>query len=215
MTRSRMLAVLAIGLVALAAACGPPPSVDAGRGSGSPEPSPCPAEPTQPPPVDRRVFPEERMAARQEGISVEKFQRQEALGDEVARLAAALEKNEPDTYAELELDYGRKFRVIVYSTGDGEETVLPYVRCTPLEGFVEVRTVEASIAELKDAQNEAHRIVTEELGVRADSDINITKNRAEIYVTDKERLEAALRESGQELPEHVEVVEVGGLAQPM
>jgi hypothetical protein len=28
-------------------------------------------------------------------------------------------------------------------------------------------------------------------------------------------LEAALRESGQELPEHVAVVEVGGLAQPM
>jgi hypothetical protein len=173
------------------------------------------AEPTQPPPVDRRVFPEERMAARQEGISVEKFQRQEALGDEVVRLAAALEKNEPDTYAELELDYGRKFRVIVYSTGDREETVLPYVRCTPLEGFVEVRTVEGTIAELEAAQNEAHRIVTEEFVVRADSDINITKNRAEIYVTDKERLEAALHESGQELPKHVAVVEVGGLAQPM
>jgi hypothetical protein len=171
------------------------------------------AEPTQPPPVDRRVFPEERMAARQEGISVEKFQRQEALGDEVARLVAALEKNEPDTYAELELDYGRKFRVIVYSTGDGEETVLPYVRCTPLEGFLEVRTVEASIAELRAAQEEAYRIVTEELGIRADSGINIQKNRVEIYVTDEERLEKAIIEAGVGMPERVAVVEAG-LARP-
>ncbi len=209
-----MLAVLAIGLVALAAACGPLPSVDAGRGSGSPETSPCPAEPTQPPPVDRRVFPEERMAARREGISVEKFQRQEALGDEVARLAAALEKNEPDTYAELGLDYGREFRVIVYSTGDGDDTVLPYDRCTPLEGLVEVRTVEATIAELEAAQNEAHRTVTEQLGVRVDSDINITKNRARIYVTDEEGLENAMRQAGEELPEHLAVVEVRDLGGP-
>jgi hypothetical protein len=210
MGRFWIFAVLAFGIVALAA-CGPPPSVDSGRGSGSAEPSPCPAEPTQPPPVDRRVFPEEKWAAREEGISVEKFRRQEALvRDEVGRLAAALEKNEPDTYAELELDYGPRFRVIVYSTGDGEETVRPYVRCTPLAGHVEVRTVEATIAELKAAQNEAHRL-TDELGLRANSDINITKNRAEIYVTDKEGLEKAMREAGLEMPEHVAVEEVKDL----
>jgi hypothetical protein len=104
--------------------------------------------------------------------------------------------------------------VIAYFSRDGQETVRPYVRCTPLAGHVEFRTVEASMEELEVAQNQAYRIVTEELGIRADSDIDITKNRAEIYVTDKERLEAALRESGQELPEHVAVVEVSGLAQP-
>ena len=102
----------------------------------------------------------------------------------------------------------------MYSTGDGEETVRPYVRCTPLAGLVEVRTVGASIAELSAAHNEAHRIVTEELGVRANSDINITKNRVEIYVIDKEGLEAALREAGEEMPEHVAVVEVKELGGP-
>ena len=209
MGRFWLVAVVAVGLVALAA-CGPPPSVDDARGSGPPEPSPCPAERTQPPPVDRRVFPEERWAAREEGISVEKFQRQDALSDDVGRLGAALSRNEPDTYAELEVEYGPRFRVIVYSTGDGEETVRPYVRCTPLAGLVEVRTVEASIAELKAAQNEAHRI-TNELGVHANSDINITKNRAEIYVTDKEGLEKAMREAGLEMPEHVAVEEVKDL----
>lgn len=69
MGRFWLVTVVAVGLLALAA-CGPPPSVDAGRGSGSAEPSPCLAGRTQPAPVDRRVFPEERWAAREEGISV-------------------------------------------------------------------------------------------------------------------------------------------------
>ena len=68
--------------------------------------------------------------------------------------------------------------------------------------------------ELATAQNQAYRIVTEELGIRADSDINITKNRAEIYVTARGHLEAALRDSGQEMPEHVAIVEVEELARP-
>jgi hypothetical protein len=207
-----IVAVVAAGLVALAPACGPPPGMDNGREIGSAEPSPCPAEPTRPT-VDRKVFPEERWAAREEGISVEKFQRQDALTDDAGRLGAKLDKNEPETFADLEIEYGPRFRVIAYFTREGEETVRPYVRCTPLEGHVEVRTVEASMEELSAAQNEAHRIV-EELGIRADSDTNITKNRVEIYVTDRARLEVALRESGQELPEHVAVVEVEGLARP-
>jgi ribosomal protein L16/L10AE len=79
---------------------------------------------------------------------------------------------------------------------------------------VEVRTVEATIAELEAAQNEAHRTVTEQLGVRADSDMNITKNRARIYVTDEEGLENAMRQAGEELPEHLAVVEVRDLGGP-
>lgn len=213
MKRSWIFALVAVGILAALVACGRAPSEDRGQGPSTSGIARCTAEPTQPLPVDRRVFPEERMAARQEGISVEKFQRQEALGDDVGRLAAALRKNERETYAELEVEYGPEFRVIVYLTGDGEETIRPYVRCTPLEDLVEVRTVEASIAELSAAQNEAYRIV-EELGIRADSDINITKNRAEIYVTDKERLEAAMREAGVRMPEHAAVVEVEGLSRP-
>ncbi len=154
------------------------------------------------------------MAAKEFGISVEEYQRQEARAAEVSRLWAELDKNERETFADLEIKYGRDFRVVVYFTRDGRETIRRYVRCTPLEGFVEVRTVEASIAELKAAQEEAGRI-TDELGIRADSGIDITKNRVEVYVTDAERLEAALRASGEELPEHVVIVEVEALARPL
>ena len=213
MWRFRIVALVAVGLTALAPACGPPPSVDAGRESGSAEPSPCPAELTRPT-VGGKVFPEQSGAAREEGISVEKFRRQEALANAAGRLGAKLDKDEPEIFADLEIEYGPRFRVIKYFTRDGEETVRPYVRCTPLAGHVEVRTVEASMEELSAAQNEAHRIVTDDLGIRADSDIDITKNRVEIYVTDKERLKAAMREAGEEMPEHVTVVEVEQLARP-
>ncbi len=125
-----------------------------------------------------------------------------------------MDKKERDTFGELEIKYGHSFRVVAYFTRDGRETIRRYVRCTHLEGLVEVRMVEASIKELGAAQEEAGRI-TDRLGIRADSDIDITKNRVEVYATDAERLEAALRASGEELPEHVIIVEVEALARPL
>ncbi len=156
-------------------------------------------------------MPEDRIIAKDLGISVEEFQRQEALAAQAGRLGVELHKKERNTFGDLEIKYGHTFRVVAYFTRDGRETIHRYVRCTPLEGLVEVRTVEASIRELGDAQEEAGRI-TDRFGIRADSDIDITKNRVEVYVTDAERLEAALRASGEELPEHVVIVEVKALA---
>jgi hypothetical protein len=73
--------------------------------------------------------------------------------------------------------------------------------------------VEAPLKELEAAQAEAERIY-DELCLRAESGINITKNRVEVYVTDRERFMAALRRAGVELPEHVAVVEVDNLLRP-
>ena len=42
----------------------------------------------------------------------------------------------------------------------------------------------------------------------AKGSINITKNRVEVYVTDRERFEALLRRASVEHPEHVAVVKV-------
>ena len=211
MLRSWIVAVLAFGILVLAA-CGPPPIVDAGRGSGSAQPSPCSAEQTRLQ-VDRQAHPDERAIARELGVPVGEVQRHSALSEHAGRLAVALSRNERETYGSLEIVDKPELRIVVYFTGDGEETVRPYVRCTPLAGFVEIRTFEASIAELEAAQEEAYRIVTEELGIHADSGIDIRKNRVEIYVNDEERLEKAMSEAGVEMPEHVTVVEAG-LARP-
>ena len=212
MLRLWIVVVLAIGLVTVLAACGQPSSVDAGRESGSAEPSPCPAGQTRLQ-VDRRAHPDERAIASELGVPVGEVQRHSALSEHAGRLAVALNRNERETYGSLEIVDEQDLGIVVYFTEDGEETVRPYVRCTPLAGFVEIRTVEASIAELEAAQDEAYRIVTEELGIRADSGINIQKNRVEVYVNDEGRLEKAMSEAGVEMPKHVAVVEAG-LARP-
>lgn len=127
------------------------------------------------------------------------------LEDEVGRLGAELEANEKETFAGLKNTYGPEFCATAYFTRDGKETVRSYVAGSPLEGFVEVKAVEASLVELKDAQAGAVRIA-EELNIPASSDINITKNRAELYPPDQASFEAALQEAGVELPDHVAVL---------
>ncbi|CAN5525480.1 hypothetical protein BH24ACT22_BH24ACT22_07360 [soil metagenome] len=51
-------------------------------------------------------------------------------------------------------------------------------------------------------------------GFRVDSSVDTIKNRAEVYVTNRGKFEAELREVGILLPEHVALTEVESLAQP-
>lgn len=127
------------------------------------------------------------------------------LEDKVGRLGAELETNEKETFAGLEHVYGSEFCATAYFTRDGEETVHSYVANSQLEGFVEVKTVEASLVELEEAQAGAARIA-DDLNIPASSDINITKNRAEMYPPDQTSFEAALQEADAELPDHVVVL---------
>ena len=72
---------------------------------------------------------------------------------------------------------------------------------------------DATLAELMAAQEEAGRI-TDRLGIPTVSGIYVSKNRVELNVTDRSALKAALRDAGEQLPEHVVVVVVENLPQP-
>jgi hypothetical protein len=157
--------------------------------------------------------PDAKAYAKDFGVSDEEADRRLDLQDDTGSLGAKLEKNEPETFAGLESRHKPDYHVVVYFSRDGEQTIQPYVEGTPLERIVEVKMVEASLKELEAAQEEAGRIY-DELCLRAESGINITKNRVEVYVTDRERFMAALRRAGVELPEHVAVVEVENLLRP-
>lgn len=122
--RSWIVAVVAVGVLSLPAACGQTLGADRAHEARPPEPARCHAERTQPP-IDHRAGPDERMVAKELGVPVEEVQRQTALSDDVGRLGAALDKNERETFAELEIDDKPEFRVVVYFTRDGEETVRP------------------------------------------------------------------------------------------
>ena len=87
-------------------------------------------------------------------------------------------------------------------TRDAEETIAKYVQDGPLVDIIEVRTVDATLEELKRAQRDAGSIVRG-LGFQAASGTNVFENRAEIYVHDLAGVEDALEESGKTLPAHV------------
>ncbi len=76
--RSWGVAVVAVGIVAVLAACGRAPSADRVHEAISPEITRCAAEQTRLR-IHRRVWPEDRMAAKDLRISVEEFKRQQAL----------------------------------------------------------------------------------------------------------------------------------------
>ena len=73
--------------------------------------------------------------------------------------------------------------------------------------MVEVREVEATLAELREAQREAGAILRQ-LGIRAASGIDIHNNVVQLYLSEREKaeLDTGLKKSGLELPDKVEVV---------
>jgi hypothetical protein len=151
------------------------------------------------------------------GVSGEEALRRLELQEDAGELGAALEANEANTFGDLEILHEPDFRVVAYFTRDGEQTIRRYVQGTALEAFVETRQVGATLAELEAAQAEATRYY-EAQGVRFESGIDITRNRAEIYLTPgaRERLDSTPQvQAARELPAPVAEVAVDELAVPM
>ena len=124
----------------------------------------------------------------------------------IGKLGATLESNEADTLGGFWIQHEPEYRVVVAFIKNGEETISKYVQDGPLADIIEVRTVDATIQELKRAQREAGWIVAG-LGFQLASGINVFENRAEVYVPDRAKLEDALQKSGRTLPPHVYIVE--------
>ena len=127
------------------------------------------------------------------------------LQEPIGKMGAAIEANERDTFAGLWIQHEPDYRVVVAFTRDGESTVLKYVRDERIREIIEVRTAEATLRYLQDAQMEASRLVRG-LGFQTASGINVFENRVEIYATDRTALEEALRENGKTLPDHVVII---------
>ena len=142
------------------------------------------------------------------GVELPEAIRRLTLQEPIGKLGATLESNEADTLGGFWIQHEPEYRVVAAFTRDGEETMAKYVQGGPLVDIIEVRTVDATLEELKRAQREAGSIVRG-LGFRAASGINVFENRAEIYVHDLSQVEEALEENGKTLPEHVRILEMG------
>jgi hypothetical protein len=105
----------------------------------------------------------------------------------------------------------------VLFTRSGEQTIRPYLEDEPerFRQLIEAKSwADATLAELHTAQNEAGRL-RNRLDLKAEgTGIDVQKNHAVIYVSNKARFGTALREAGAQLPEYVEVVEIEGQLRP-
>ena len=170
-------------------------------------PTASPISPASTPVVSEALLQDARHYASDMGVdlaeAVRRLQAQRTIGE----LGAELEANEQLTFGGLWIQHQPEFRVVVAFTRDGEDAVRPYIQGTPLDDMVEVREVEATLVELREAQSEAGDILRQ-LGIRASSGIDITNNVVQLYLSEleKEELDAALKRSGLELPDNVEVV---------
>ena len=173
----------------------------------SPTPTPAPVSPTSTPAVSEALLQDARQYAADVGVDLDEAVRRLQAQRTIGELGAELEANEQPTFGGLWIQHEPEFKVVVAFTRDGEETVRPYIQGTSLADMVEVRQVEATLAELREAQREAGAIL-EQLGIRAASGIAITSNVVQLYLTEEEKkeLDAALKKSGLELPDKVEVV---------
>ena len=142
------------------------------------------------------------------GVELSEAIRRLTLQEPIGKLGATLESNEADTLGVFWIQHEPEYRVVAAFTKDGEKTIAKYVQDGPLVDIIEVRTVDATLKELKRAQQEAGSIVRG-LGFQAASGINVFENRAEIYVPDPSRLEEALQENGKTLPAHAHIVGQG------
>ena len=152
-----------------------------------------------------------RMYARGMGISPqEAIRRLRMQGDKLPlSLEREFGREERESFAGLWLRHRPDYGITIAFAGDPEEAmerVRSRVRCTNWEGTVNIKRVEASLAELNAARAQAEQML-EQQGISYSSGENVFKNRVEIYVADEARLERELHASGLELPEHVAVVE--------
>lgn len=175
--------------------------------SSSPIPASDPVSQTSTPAVSDALLQDARSYAADVGVDLDEAVRRLQAQRTIGELGAELEANEQPTFGGLWIQHEPEFKVVVAFTRDGEETVRPYVQGTSLADIVEVREVDATLAELREAQREAGAIL-EQLGIRAASGIDITRNVVQLYLSEaeKEELDEALKRSGLVLPDKVEVV---------
>ena len=158
--------------------------------------------------VSRALAQDAQWYAAHYGVELSEAIKRLTLQETIGELGATLESYEKGTLGGVWIQHEPEYRIVAAFTRDGEETIAKYVQDGPLVDIIEVRTVDATLGELKRSQRDAGSMVRG-LGFQVASDINVFENRAEIYVHDLAQVEEALEKSGKTLPEHVRIFGLG------
>jgi hypothetical protein len=188
--------VVIVLLLLIVAACGPATSSPPVSSAGGPL-------------VEDALARDAESYASEYNVDLEEALRRLQLQDLIGELNAELAEQERDTFAGLWIEHTPEFRVWVRFTRDGEDTIRPYIADGPLAGIVEVRGASASLAQLEAAQAALSSVLSD-LEVDVSHGLNVAENRVELFVADRARFERLLLEAGIQLPDHVELMAVGG-----
>ena len=146
------------------------------------------------------------------GVSLEEAQRRLELQSLAGDLNAELNDREGRTFAGLWIEHTPRYRIIVQFTQNAQETIALYVHSDELAEVIEVRTADASLAELREAQSEALEAIRAE-NILVESGIDIKANKVKIYVTERNRLDDAIESGKVRLPDNVDIVTVPAMSQ--
>ena len=149
--------------------------------------------------------------ARNYGLSREEADRrmdlQMCLSEDLYLLERNLKRNEDNSFAGLWIEHEPEYRFVVLFTESGQQTIQPYAKDEPYFPLLEVRSgAEATFAELRVAQNKAGGIA-DRLDLGAGSSLDVMRNRAELYTSNRDQFKAALQRAGLRIPEHVVLIE--------
>ncbi|MBN2002440.1 MAG: hypothetical protein JXA21_03710 [Anaerolineae bacterium] len=149
--------------------------------------------------------------AKDQGINLDEAIRRLQLQDQIGELNTHLIGKEQSTFAGLWIQHSPQYRVIVYFTHNGKETIEPYIKDGALDSIVEVRTANTTLKDLENIQDDTLRAVRE-FGIPVESGINVFENRVELYVTEGTQLTRALQETEKQLSDSVVIIEVEELS---
>ena len=147
------------------------------------------------------------------GITLDEATLQLELGAAISQLQSKLRRNEPGSFAGLWVEHTPEYKVVVCFTGNGDETIRPYIQSGALSEIVEVRMVDLSEATLIASQRSAVQIA-DEFGIDNHSSVDVRNNRVDFYVADKADLYSKLAARGVSLPLGVSVVQAEYLSNP-
>ena len=153
------------------------------------------------------LSPDVQFFANEFGIDVEEAAYRLNLQEPIGKLNACLADKERDTFAGLWIEHEPSYRVVVAFTGNGEETLAPYITGSALEAIVEVGPAAVTYEELRAIQLELDQLL-KPLNTPFSSGINIQDNLVELYITDSDTFDAGIRDLGLELPLHLRVVSI-------
>ena len=148
--------------------------------------------------------------AEEHGIELNEAIRRLQLQEPAGELNAKLLAKESATFAGAWIQHSPDFRIIVQFTETGEKTIQPYIENGPLADIVEIRVATVPLVELEAIQ-EATWVAVRELNIPVASGVNVFENRVELYVVERQQLDAAIRIANIHLSDRVEIVTVNEL----